>query len=136
MLSHWTIKLFHAIFVSSLGAVTLWLLFVSMTSDMVRRSSPKQRAELLLRVWKDGTSYLSLPLGKGHYLIGRGPECDIFLKGPGIPLKVAEIYMKGDDYHLRMPLEDEGEGNEKMLLPGEKLMLYNYAMQLDKREIT
>jgi hypothetical protein len=126
MLSHWTIKLLHVVFVFSLGAVTLRLFYASLTSDRVRRPSPSKRAELLLRVNRNGSPYLNLPLRKSHYLIGRGPECDILLKGQGIPLNVGEIYLKDGEYFLK-----DGRGSEGRLSPDQGFKLYDYSVTVE-----
>ena len=89
MLSHWMIKLLNAVFVFSLGTVTLWLLCGSLISDRVRRSSPLKRAELFLSVNRDNTPFLNIPLKKSHYLIGRGPECDHVGHSPSLAFTVS-----------------------------------------------
>lgn len=140
MLQHGMIKLLHVVFVFSLGTVTLWLFFRSLISDKVRRSSPSKRAELFLRVFRDGRQYLKIDLEKSHYLIGRGPECDILLKGMGMPVRVGELFHQNGEYFFKSLSEstvmnDNLAGTDpRKLLPGDKIMLYNYAIQIDGRQ--
>jgi hypothetical protein len=129
MLSHWMIKLLHVVFVSSLGVAAFWLFCLSLASDRIRRSSPSKRAELFLRVKRNSLPYMNIPLVKSHYLIGRGPECDIPLKGTGIPIKAYEIYLEDEDYVLRSC--EPGENAAHNILPGNELVLYNYTITLE-----
>jgi hypothetical protein len=129
MLSHWMIKLLNLVFVSSLGIVALWLFSSSLASGWVRRVSPSKRAELFLRVSRNGSPYMKLPLEKSHYLIGRGPECDILLKGQGIPLGAGEIYLEDGEYVFKN--RETGEIAKKKILPGDELILYNYVIQIE-----
>lgn len=141
MLSHWTIKLLHVVFVFSLGTVTLWLFFRSLASDRVRRSSPLKRAEFFLTICRNGAPYLRMPLKKSHYLIGRGPECDIPLKGVGIPVIAGEVCVYDGDYIFRnyrnssVPING-GPISEtpRKLLPGDEIMLYNYTIQVKGKD--
>jgi len=134
------IKLLNIIFVFSMGMVALWLFHQSLVSDRVRRSSPSKRAELFLRVSRDNAPFLKIPLEKSHYLIGRGPECDILLKGMGIPLKVGELYLQDDHYIFRnfhdysvtvnnTPIANE----EKHILSGNEICLYNYKITISEQ---
>jgi len=52
----------------------------------------------LLEVSRNRAPFLKISLKKGHYLIGRGPECDIPLKGSGIPFRTGEIYRDNGFY--------------------------------------
>ena len=83
-----------------------------------------------MRVKKDGLPYMNIPLVKSHYLIGRGPECDINLKGIGIPIRAGEISLEDDCYFFRS--FQSGEGAEKTILPDDELLLYNYAIKLEE----
>ena len=137
MLFHWMIKVLNIVFVFSLGIVTLWLFYRSLTSDRVRRSSPSKRAELFLRISRDNAPFLKIPLEKSHYLIGRGPECDILLKGIGIPLIIGEIYLKDGHYffhsfkHNSAKINNEQMGIEsKEILSGDDLIIYNYKITI------
>ncbi len=134
------IELLNILFVFSLAMVTLWLFFQSLPLDKVRRSSPKQRAELLLEICRDGVPYLKVPLKRSHYLIGRGPECDIPLRGTGIPLKIGEISEQGGDYIFRnlhdhsvivngRPLRRE----IKSVLLGDEISAYHYSIHIKER---
>ena len=125
------------LFVFSLGMVTLWLFFQSLTFDKVRRSSPKQRAELLLEVCRDGAPYLRIPLNKSHYLIGRGPECDIPLRGMGIPLKIGEMYAQEGGYIFKnlhknsIMINGRPLGKEiKSVFPGDEISAFNYSIAI------
>ena len=140
MLFRWMIEFLNFVFVFSLGMVTLWLFFQSLTFDKVRRSSPKQRTELLLEVYRDGAPFLKIPLNKGHYLIGRGPECDIPLRGMGIPLKIGEMYEQKGGYIFKnlhknsimingRPLEK----GIKSVSQGDEISAYNYSIQIKER---
>lgn len=139
MFLHWMIKLLNIVFVLSLGIVTLWLFYRSLTSERVRRSSPAKRAELFLRVSRDNTPFLKIPLEKSHYLIGRGPECDILLKGMGIPLRIGEICLWDGEYIFRnfhtnslMINNEPAESEMRKILPGDTIMLYNYTIMIQK----
>jgi len=127
MFSLWTIKLLNVVFSASLGLVALRLCIGGFASDKVRKSSPLKRAEFFLRVSKNGSSYMNLVLEKSHYLIGRGPECDILLKGIGIPLNVGEIYLKDGEYIFR-----DFEENEEKISPGAELKLYDYCVKVER----
>ncbi len=126
MMSLWTIKLLNIVFSVSLGLVALRLCIGGFASDKVRRSSPSKRAELFLRVSRNGSSYMNLALEKSHYLIGRGPESDIILKGTGIPLNVGEIYLKDGEYIFR-----DFQENEEKLSPDVELKLYDYCVKVE-----
>jgi hypothetical protein len=127
-------------FVFSLGMVTLWLFYHSMASGRVRRSSPKPRAELLLEVFRDGSSFLKLPLNKSHYLIGRGPECDIPLRGMGIPLKVGALFQQDGAYLFKnfqsnsvminnRPIHKEA----RPVCPGDEIRAYNFSIRIKEK---
>ncbi len=92
---HYIIKLANLIFAVDLGIIILWLLISCLTFDKVRKSSTARRAELFIRVFRDGAPFLKVVPSKSHYLIGRGPECDIRINGEGVPLKVGEFRFKG-----------------------------------------
>ena len=138
MLSHWVIKLLNIIFVFSMGMVTLWLFYRSLASDKVRRSSPSKRAELFLRVSRNNTPFLKIPLEKSHYLIGRGRECEIPLKGMGIPLIACEIFIKGDNYSFKN-LQDNSvsingqsiEKGSREIVLSDTIKLYNYTITIE-----
>lgn len=72
---------------------------------------------------------MNIPLVKSHYLIGRGSECDIPLKGIGIPVNAYEIYLEDEDYVLRT--FESGESASKKILLGNELVLYNYTITLE-----
>ncbi len=136
-LTHYTIKLLNAVFVASAGVVALLLLFASILNGTARMSSPKQRAERLLTVMRDGAVFLSMPLRKRHYRIGRSPECDIPLKGPGIPPVLCDIFINGGEWNILSHTEDsiaiKGERpgkNKARITIGEKIMLYNYSISI------
>jgi hypothetical protein len=140
MIFRWMIEFLNFSFVFSLGMVTLWLFFQSLTFDRVRRSSPKQRAELLLEVYRDGAPYLKIPFNKGHYLIGRGPECDIPLRGMGIPLKIGEMYEQEGNYVFKnlhnnsVMINGRPLGKEiKSVSPGDEINAYNYSIQIKEK---
>jgi hypothetical protein len=137
MLSHWMIKLLHPVFVSSLGAASFWLLCMSLASDKIRRSSPSKRAELFMRVKKGGLAYMNIPLVKSRYLIGRGPGCDILLKGAGIPVKIGELSFRENDWLLlnyaggAVTINgDQIDNGSRKLLPGERIILYNFTIEI------
>lgn len=137
MLSLWYIKLFNCVFAFSLCIVALWLFCRSLTSDRARRSSPKQRAELFLSVSRDGAPYLKIPLEKSHYLIGRGPECDIPLRGWGIPVNVGELTVDAEGClfksHQTSSQDSNGEFSaegSRRILPGGQVRLYNYTLMI------
>jgi hypothetical protein len=127
MLSHYVIKLLNIVFVLSLGIITLRLFYQSLIFDKARRSSPLKRAELFLRVGKNRAPFLKMPLKKSHYLIGRGSECDIPLKGMGIPLRVGEIALINGEYVFK----NLGDNSIKKILPGDEIMLYNYTIEME-----
>ncbi len=134
------IELLNIVFVFSLAMVTLWLFFQSLPFDMVRRSSPKQRAELLLEICRDGVPYLKVPLKRSHYLIGRGPECDIPLRGMGIPLKIGEISEQGGNYIFKnlhdhsVVVNGRPLGKEtKSVLLGDEIHAYHYSIHIKER---
>jgi hypothetical protein len=131
------IKLLNVVFVFSLGTVTLWLLYRSVASDKVRRSSPSKRAELFIRVLRNNTPFLNFPFNKSHYLIGRGAECDILLKGMGIPLTIGELSLRDDDCIFRnlqehaVRINDEPiEKEVRKIVPGDEIIVYNYAIKI------
>jgi hypothetical protein len=135
------IKLLNVVFVFSMGSVTLWLLIRSLASGRVRRSSPSKRAELFLRISRNKTPFLNILLNKSHYLIGRGPECDIPLKGMGIPLRVGEMYQQDDHYVFRnfhdnsVMINNEPIGKEaRKILPGDEIMIYNYTIKIQEEK--
>jgi hypothetical protein len=137
MMFHWLIKFLNIIVVLFLGIVTLWLLYESIITDRVIRSSPSKRAELFLRVSKDSAPFLKIPLEKSHYLIGRGTECDILLKGMGIPLRIGKIYLHDGNYFFRnlhdnsvlVNEEPIGKGAIKLLL-GDEIGFHNYMIKV------
>lgn len=98
---HYVIKLANLALVISLGLVTLRLLVGSLLFDRVRRSSPSKRAELFFKVFRKGAPFLKVVLDKSHYRVGRGPECDILIKGEGIPLQVGDLFFKDNQYFFR-----------------------------------
>ena len=137
MFFHWVIRLLDILSVLFLGMLTLWLLCGSLVADMVRRSSTSKRAELFLKLFRNNTPFLKIPLVKSGYLIGRGPECDIQLKGPGIPLMAGELLIKEgtctfinlhDNYALfnNLPIEK----GDREFLSGDTIRLYNYSMTI------
>jgi len=137
MLFHLLIKLSNILFVFLLGIVTLWLSYMSMVSGRVRRSSPSKRAELFLGVKRNGYLYMRLPLRKSHYLIGRGLECEIPLRGMGIPIRVGEIYRQNERYVFRnlqdhpvMINNEPMERGSREILIGDEIMLYNYTITI------
>ncbi|MBA4417078.1 MAG: hypothetical protein C0392_04090 [Syntrophus sp. (in: bacteria)] len=137
-LSLWTIKLLNAAFVFSFGVVTLWLLYRSLASDRAKRSSPAQRAEFFLRIMRNGFPFLSMPVEKNHYLIGRATGCDIPLKGLGIPPFIGEIFLRNGNCFFKNVLEDSVRINnkpigigERIILPGYEISLYNYLMKIE-----
>jgi hypothetical protein len=101
---------------------------------------PSKRAELFLRVFRDGRPYLKIDLKKSHYLIGRGPECDILLKGMGMPVSVGELFQQNGEYFFKGLSESAVMNNDpagtdpRKFLPGDKIMLYNYAIQIEGRQ--
>lgn len=140
MIFRWMIEFLNFCFVFSLGMVTLWLFFQSLAFDRVRRSSPKQRAELLVEVYREGVPYLKIPLNKSHYLIGRGPECDIPLRGMGIPLRIGEIYRDNGGHVFRnlrdnsVMINKEPLGKmERELSPGDEIEVYNYSIKVNQK---
>lgn len=137
MLSHWMIKLLNVVFVFSLGIVAFRLFYRSLISDKARRSSPAKRAELFLMVSKDGAPLLKFPLGESHYLIGRAPECDIPLKGSGIPLNVGELIVDEEGCFFKNHKTGSADINEELspegpirILPGSQVRLYNYTLMI------
>ena len=137
MFLHGITQLLNLIFVFSLGAVTLWLLYRSVISNKVRRSSPSKRAELFIRVLRNNTPFLNVPFNKSHYLIGRGAECDILLKGMGIPLTIGELSLRDDDCIFRnfqdnsVRINDEPIVKEaRKIVPGDEIIMYNYAIKI------
>jgi hypothetical protein len=142
MVYRWLLEFLNFFFVFSLGMVTLWLFFKSLTFDKVRRSSPKQRAELLLEVYRNGAPYLKIPLNKSHYLIGRGPECDIPLRGMGIPLKIGEMYEQEGGYIFKnlhnnsIRINGMSLGKEiQFVSPGDEINAYNYSIAIKPKEL-
>jgi hypothetical protein len=134
---HWYIKLANMILVVDLGIITLWLLAGSLTFDKVRRSSPFKRAELLIKVFREGSLFLKFQPKKSHYLIGRGPESDIQINGPSIPLKIGELRFKREGnffkkfpqnlvYVNRIPVSDD----EVCLTSGDEIACYGYLIKL------
>jgi hypothetical protein len=101
-----------------------------LTSGKIRRSSPLKRAEFFMRVKKDGVPYLNIPLVKSHYLIGRGQECEINLKGTGIPVRVGELSLEDDGYVFKS-FQPEGM-QETKILPDAELVLYNYEIKIEE----
>jgi hypothetical protein len=134
------INFLNMFFVFSLGMVTLWLFFQSLTFDRVKRSSPKKRAELLLEVRREGAPFLKMSLDKSHYLIGRGPECDVPLRGMGIPLKIGEIFQENGGYIFKnynqnsVMINNEHVGKEvREIWPGDEIRFYNYSIWVKQR---
>ena len=139
MFFHGMIKFLNLIFISALGFVTLQLFFQSLILSKVRRSSPKKRAELLLEVRRDGAPFLSSFLTKSHYIIGRGPECDIPLRGMGIPLRVAEICPQEGGYVVKsfqdnsLSINSEPFGSEeKRISPEDEIKFCNYSFKIKR----
>lgn len=140
MYFRWMIGFLNILFVFSLGCVTLWLFYRSLTSNRVRMSSPKQRAELLLEVSRKGAPLLKISLNKSHYLIGRGPECDIPLKGLGIPFRTGEIYRDNGFYVFKnfrdnsVVINNEAFGKaERKLSVGDEIRLYDYSIRVKQK---
>lgn len=133
------IKILHIAFVASLALVTLRLFIRSLTSEKIRRSSPLQRAELFLRVSRDGVPYLRIPLKKNHYLIGRGPECEILLKGEGIPFYAGEISWMKDDYYYTKAVNDHRRGGlvensqSQNMTQGAKIAVADYMIEIARQ---
>lgn len=127
MMSLWTIKLLNIVFSVSLGLVALRLCIGGFSSGKLKRSLSSKRAELFMRVSRNGSSYMNLALEKSHYLIGRGPECDILLKGAGIPLSVGELYLKDGEYIFR-----DFQEKEERIFPGAELKLYDYRIKVER----
>lgn len=141
MIFRWMIQFLNILFILSLGMITLWLFCKSLASDRVRRSSPKPRAELLLEVLRDGSSFLKIPLNKSHYLIGRGPECDIPLMKMGIPLRIGEISEQGEGHLFKnfkgdsVTVNNKPIGRERiMIYPGDEIRAYNYCIRIRQKE--
>lgn len=134
---HYIIKLANMIFAVDLGIILLWLLVSSLTFDKVRRSSTSKRAELFIKVFRDGAPFLKVVPSKSHYLIGRGPECDIRINGEGVPLKVGEFRFKGGgNFFKKFPHNlvyingcpmDEAEVG---ISPDDELICYGYTIML------
>jgi len=140
MVYRWLIEFLNFVFVFSLGMITLWLFRQSLASDRVRRSSPKQRAELLVEVYRDGAPFLRMPLVKSHYLIGRGPECDIPLMKMGIPLRIGEICEQERGYIFKnfqnnsVTMNNKPVGKETVVIyPGDEIRTYNYSIKIKDR---
>lgn len=140
MVYRWLIEFLNFVFVFSLGMITLWLFRQSLASDRVKRSSPKQRAELLIEVRRDGAPFLRMPLVKSHYLIGRGPECDIPLRGMGIPFRVGEIYRQDVSYVFKnfqsnfAMINGKFFSNEaKTIFPGDEIRAYKYSIRITEK---
>ena len=138
VLSLYTIKLLNGVFVFSFGVVTLWLFLRSLSSLRVRRSSPSKRAEFFLRITREGIPFLNIPIEKNHYLIGRAPECDILLKGPGMALKMGEIRAGNGICTFRSLVDNCARVNnesigreERPLFPGHEIRLYDYLLKVD-----
>ena len=137
MFFHWVIRLLDILSVLFLGMLTLWLLCGSLVADMVRRSSTSKRAELFLKLFRNNNPFLKIPLVRSHYLIGRGPECDIQLKVLGIPLRTGELRVK-DGTCTFINLHDHSasinnlpiEKGEREFLSGDTIRLYNYSMTI------
>jgi hypothetical protein len=137
MFFHWLIRLLEVLSMLFLGMLTLWLLCGSLVADRVRRSSPQERAEIFLRIRRAGTPFFNMKIIKSHYLIGRGPECDISLRGTGIPMRIVELRMEKGGCFFRS-LAESGilyngilPGKEmKKLLPGDEIMVSNYIIMI------
>jgi predicted component of type VI protein secretion system len=141
ILSHYSIKLLHIIFACSLGGMALWLFFRCVVFDRARRSSPFQRAELFLAIRRESTPFSSLKLRKGHYLIGRDHECDILLKGAGIPRRVGEIERANSGWVFRHTnpgtISINGAnvtGPETKLQSGDEIQISDYYITIEERE--
>jgi hypothetical protein len=139
MIFRWLVQALNFLFIFSMGMIMLRLFYGSFTSDRVRRSSPKQRAELLIEVYRDGAPFLKMPLNKNHYLIGRGPECDIPLRGVGLPYKAGELYQKDGEYFFRnsnenltINQEHPGKGSRKVM-PGDEIGIGNYSIRIGQK---
>jgi predicted component of type VI protein secretion system len=120
--------------------MALWLFFRCVTFDRVRRSSPAQRAELFLAIRREGTPFSSLQLKEGHYLIGRGPECNIPLKGAGIPFRAGEIKRMDNGWIFRYSNPGTITINgtnptdpERELQPGDEIQICNYCINVEER---
>jgi hypothetical protein len=94
---------------------------------------------LLLNVIKEGVSYLKMPLKKKRYSIGRETDCDIPIKGIGLPLKAEIRVLDGcclfddliDDHHSTGGV---GKIEKRVILkPGQELALCNYVLRIEER---
>lgn len=138
-MTHWTIKILNALFVWSLGVTVIWLFSRALVSDWVAKTKPIRGETLLLNLMKEGVSYLKMPLEKKRYSIGRETDCDIPLKGIGLPLR-AEIRILGgcclfdnviDDHHSTGGV---GKIEKRVILkPGQELVLCNYVLRIEER---
>jgi hypothetical protein len=139
MIFRWLVQFLNFLFIFSLGMIMLRLFYDSLASGKVRRSSPKPRAELLLEVLRDGAPFLKIPLTRSHYLIGRGPECDIPLRGMGVPYKAGELYQKEGEYFLMNSSKDlvinreqPGKGSRKVM-PGDEIGIRDYSIRINQK---
>ncbi len=128
----------NLMFVLSSGALMLWLLGRSLISGLAWRSSAEQKSELLLEIFRDRASVLRLLLTKKRYLIGRGPDCDIVLKGVGIPLRLGEISRDHGRYFF-YTLKDgsAAESDQRIakgrlkLIPGGEITIHEFRFEIN-----
>jgi hypothetical protein len=139
MMTHWTIKILNALFVWSLGATVIWLFSRALVSDWMAKTNSIRGETLLLNVIKEGVSYLKMPLKKKRYSIGRETDCDIPIKGIGLPLKAEIRVLDGcclfddliDDHHSTGGV---GKIEKRVILkPGQELALCNYVLRIEER---
>ncbi|MBM4305236.1 MAG: hypothetical protein FJ123_00725 [Deltaproteobacteria bacterium] len=95
----------------------------------------------MLEVCRDGAPYLKIPLNKSHYLIGRGPECDIPLRGMGIPLMIGEMYKQEGGYFFKnfhnnsIMINGRPPGKEvKSVSTGDEIDAYSYTIQIKEKD--
>lgn len=137
-------KNLHFFFVSSLVALTLWLLIRPVLDDLYRdraeTADPHQEKPLILQVFRKNLPYYKFHLNKGTYRIGAEGDCAIILKGQDIPQRIGEIMVREgqcilinlDNVAVFINTELAGKG-ERILNDHCEIVLGDYCLTIDKQ---
>lgn len=121
----WTIRLLNALFTSLLGLLSLRLLSWALQCGRENERPGGPGAEPpVLNILRDRAPFLRVLLEKDRYRVGRDSECDIVLKGPGIPLVAGEISARTSGCFF-------SRDRQECLFPSGGIAILNYLLTVE-----